>query len=250
MTLAEPTFPPLLNGRVVIKGDSPRDLAVRGAQKGELGAGDTLWLQDTEQAELAIVLEPDDPLSRSAQMLPLAVAAAGDALANLTPPQVGVQFRWPATLLLNGAAAGACSLTIPHDCQPGDTPAWMVLGFSLRFAFEEGHEPGTMPGITSLVEEGGEELTTIDVLDTFSRHFLSLLDTWMNDGFADAVQNWSGRVEGRSETVDVPHPTGAMSGRVLGLDEDGNLLVRCDDGATAALALLDCLTPASPPEAG
>ena len=115
---------------------------------------------------------------------------------------------------------------------------------------EEGHEPGTMPGITSLVEEGGEELTTINVLDTFSRHFLSLLDTWMNDGFADAVQNWSGRVEGRSETVDVPHPTGAMSGRVLGLDEDGNLLVKCDDGATAALALLDCLTPASPPEAG
>ena len=250
MTLAEPTFPPLLNGRVVVKGDSPRDLAITGAERGELGAGDTLWLQDTEQVELAIVLEPDDPLARAAQMLPLAVATAGDALAALTPPQVGVHCRWPGTLLLNGAAAGACTLTIPPDCQATGTPTWMVLGFTLRFAFDESHEPGTMPGITSLVEEGGEELTTIDVLDVFSRHFLSHLDTWMNDGFADTVQNWSGRLEGRSETVEVPHPGGTVNGRVLGLDEDGNLLVKGADGATIALALMQCLDRAPSAEAG
>ena len=117
MTLAEPTFPPLLNGRLVVKGDSPGDLAIAGAQRGELGAGDTLWLQDTNQAELAIVLEPDDPLTRSAQMLPLAVAAAGDSLAALTPPQVGVQFRWPGTLLLNGASGRQL-----HTDDPGILP--------------------------------------------------------------------------------------------------------------------------------
>ncbi len=249
MTLAEPTFPPLLNARVVVKGDSPNDLAIAGAQRGELGAGDTLWLQDTHQVELAIVLEPDDPLTRSAQMLPLAVAAAGDSLAALTPPQVGVHFRWPATLLLNGAAAGRCELTIPASCQPAETPAWMVLSFSLRFAFGEVAEPGTMPGITSLVEEGGEELTTIDVLDSYSRHFLSLLDAWSNDGFGDAVKNWSARAEGIDETIELQHPAGAVTARVLGLDEDGNLLVRHDDGRTSALALLECLDRAPSAEA-
>jgi len=137
LTLAEPTFPPLLNGRVVIKGDSPRDLAIAGAQNGELGAGDALWLQDTMQAELAIVLEPDDPLRKSAQMLPLAVAAAGDSLATLTPPQVGVQCRWPATLLLNGADVGNCALIVPASCEPTETPAWMVLSISLGLALDD-----------------------------------------------------------------------------------------------------------------
>ncbi len=72
----------------------------------------------------------------------------------------------------------------------------------------------------------------------------------MNDGFADTVQNWSGRLEGRSETVDVPHPDGAVNGRVLGLDEDGNLLVKGADGATIALALMACLDRAPSAEAG
>ncbi len=247
MTLAEPTFPPLLNGRVVIRGDDPRGLAIAGAQTGELGAGDTLWLQDTTQAELAIVLEPEGSLAQSAQMLPLAVAAAGDSLATLTPPQVGVQCRWPATPLLNGADVGKCSLTVPASCQPNDVPAWMVLHCTLRLTFDDAVEPGTTPGITSLVEEGGEELTTVDVLDSFSRHFLSLLDTWTNDGFADVVQNWSSRADGLEHPVELPHPTGAVTARVQGLDEDGNLLVKlAGSEQTTALALLDCLSRAAP----
>ncbi len=242
MTLAEPTFPPLLDGRVVIKGDNPRDLAIAGAMAGELGAGDTLWLQDTTQVEIAIVLEPDDPLTKSIQMLPLATAAAGDALASLTPPQVGVHFRWPGTLLLNGANAGACTLTVPSETKPTDIPAWMVLNFSLRFAFDDTAEPGTTPGITSLIEEGGEELTTIEVMESYSRHFLSLLDTWNNDGFGDVVNNWSGRVEGLEEAVDIPHPNGNVTARTLGLDEDGNLLIKTDpDANTTALPLIECL---------
>jgi BirA family biotin operon repressor/biotin-[acetyl-CoA-carboxylase] ligase len=242
LTLAEPSFPPLLDGRVVIKGDNPRELAIAGAQSGELGAGDTLWLQDTTQIEIAIVLEPDDPLSKSIQMLPLAVAAAGDTLAVLTPPQVGMQFRWPATLLLNGASAGNCTLTAPADCEAESVPDWMVVNFSLRFMFDETIEPGTTPGITSLVEEGGEELSTIDVLESYSRHFLSLLDTWTNDGFGDVSQNWAGRIEDINESAKLAHPTGTISGRPLGLDEDGNMLAKPDTGVnTIALSLIDCI---------
>jgi biotin-(acetyl-CoA carboxylase) ligase len=247
LTFLEPTFPPLLDGRIVVRGDSPLALAIAGADAGELGAGDALWLQDTAQVELAIVLEPDDPLEKAAQMMPLAVAAAGDCLAALTPPQVGVHFRWPGTLLLNGAAAGTCSLTVPADCGLREVPKWMVLNFSLRFAFDETAEPGTTPGITSLAEEGGEELTTVDVIESYSRHFLSLLDTWSNDGFADIAQNWGGRTEGLEEATRISHPTGALTARVLGLDEDGNLLVRpADGGDTVALALIDCITRAKP----
>jgi BirA family transcriptional regulator, biotin operon repressor / biotin---[acetyl-CoA-carboxylase] ligase len=242
LTLAEPMFPPLLNGRVVVKGENPTALAISGAQSGELGAGDTLWLQDLAQVDLAIVLEPDDPLDKSIQMLPLAVAAAGDCLSTLTPPQVGLQFRWPGTLLLNGADVGACALTAPDNCEAAAVPAWMVLNFALRFSFDETFEPGSTPGVTSLVEEGGEELSTADVLESFSRHFLSLLDTWSNDGFENIAESWSGRLEGLGEAVEIPHPAGTISGRALGLDEGGNLLVKPDAGdTTVALPLMDCV---------
>jgi biotin-(acetyl-CoA carboxylase) ligase len=226
LTLTEPSFPPLLEGRAVINGDNPRALAVGGASVGTLGAGDTLWLQDTTRVELAIVLEPDDPLSKAAQMLPLAVAAAGDCLGTMLPPQVGVQFRWPGKLLLNGAEVGECTLTAPANCKASEVPEWLVVNLSLRFAFDESYEPGTTPGITSLVEEGIEELTTADVIESYSRHFLSLLDTWTNDGFADVCENWGGRAEGVSEPAIIHHPDGSLKARVLALDEDGNLIVR------------------------
>ncbi|MBU2531685.1 MAG: biotin/lipoate--protein ligase family protein [Alphaproteobacteria bacterium] len=241
MTWIEPTFPPLLSGRVVIKGDDPEALAIEGAGSGELGAGDVLWLQDADAAHLAIVLEPDVALRTAAQMLPLAVAAAGDRLSSLTPPQVGVQFRWPATLLLNGAEAGACTLTA-SSCTAGDVPRWMVVSFWLRMTFDEAAEPGNTPGLTSLGEEGGEELTITDVLDSFSRHFLSNLDSWQNDGLSSIAATWSNRVEGRSEPVMVNHPGTIISATVRGLDEDGNLLVApADRGHTIALPLLDCV---------
>lgn len=249
LTLAEPSFPPLLAGRIVVKGDSPRSLAIAGVEKGELGAGDLLWLQDAAQVELAIVLEPDDTLSKAIQMLPLAVAAAGDCLATLTPPQVGLHFRWPGTLLLNGAATGECTLSVPAGSTPDHVPKWMIAHLSLRFAFDDTVEPGTTPGITSLVEEGIEELSTVDVIESYSRHFLSLLDTWNNEGFSEIAQNWAGHLEGLDGPVDVLHPAGPMTGRTLGLDEDGNLLVKpADGGDTIALSLLDCIARHSPAE--
>jgi len=242
LTLHEPTFPPLLSGRAVIKGEDPRALAVSGAASGELGAGDALWLQDTTRVELAIVLEPDDALTKAAQMLPLGMAAAGDCLATLAPPQVAVNYRWPGTILMNGGSAGDCTLTAPANCQPDEIPRWLVLALSLRFAFDDTNEPGTTPGITSLMEEGIEELTSADVIDSYSRHFLSLLDAWTNDGFSDVSENWAGRLEGLNETVTLEDKAAAIKVRTMGLDEDGNLLAKPTDGSNAiALELLECV---------
>jgi len=173
-------------------------------------------------------------------MLPLGVAAAGDSLATLTPPQVGVQYRWPATLLLNGAAAGELRLIAPAHCQPEDMPAWLVLHYRLRHAFPEDLEPGAVPGITSLVEEGGDELTTADVLASFARHFLSHLDGWQSDGFQNTAQNWQSRLEGR-ETADGDVNSHPQGGHPLGLDEDGNLLLKQAAGAIIARPLIDCI---------
>lgn len=236
-------------GRAVIQDEDPTALAITGAQRGQLGAGDALWLQDETRVKLAIVLEPDDPLTKAAQMLPLGIAAAGDCLATLTPPQVAVNYRWPATLLLNGADTGHCSLIAPAalGAEPAAVPPWMVLSLNLLFAFDDRSEPGTSPGITALTEEGIADLTTIDVIESFTRHFLSQLDTWTNDGFSEVVSNWAGRLESVREAQMIAYPGGALEGQPLGLDEDGNLLVRpATGGDTIALSLIDYIELASP----
>ena len=243
MSWTEPSFPPLLSGRCVVEGSDPLAEAVRGARSGELGAGDALWAQDDETARLAIVLEPDDPLAKSAHALLLAMAAAGDCIGALTPPQVGVFFRWPGTILVNGAAAGEVRL-VSAETDANAVPDWMVVALELSLGHAGDGEPGHDPDVTTLGEEGCDDLTTADVLESYSRHFCTWLNTWQNDGLVPVSQQWRKHVEGNDAPVAIRHAGETLTAKVLGLDEDGNLVVKPADGPARSLALLEAITPA------
>src|SRR5215467_3075405 len=105
MRVSEPQFPPLLEGHAVCADRTAFAEACRRARANELGAGALLWSRSLERAQLAIVLEPEVALERGLEMAPLLMVAAGDCLGSLCPPQVGVQYRWPRSILINGLPA-------------------------------------------------------------------------------------------------------------------------------------------------
>lgn len=222
----------------MVPGQPVPEQAVEGARTGALGAGDVLWDEDATHAHLAIVLEPDVSLVKAAQMLPLAVAAAGDCIGALAPPQVGVSYRWPATILVNGAPVGELTLAAPRG--PADAvPEWIVVAMSLRLRLTGTTEPGEQPDATALAEEGCEELTALDLLGSYARHFMTWLNIWQDDGFRPINLSWTERVEGRQQPVRLPDTTEDVT--VTGMDEDGNLLVKAAHTPARALSLLDVI---------
>lgn len=238
--LAEPDFPPLLNGRRIIEGQSPLAAAVAGATARDLGAGDILWDDNPDRVQLAIVLEPEVDLRRAAHMLPLAMVAVGDCIGALAPPQVGVTFRWPNTVLVNDAAVGRAD-AVASATTVDQVPDWMVVALDLRLRHgADRAEPGYAPDRTALAEEGCETLTNIQLIESYSRHFLTWLNIWQDEGFRAVHQSWIVRVEGRSEPVDIPD-FDETDVTVTGLDEDGNLLVRDEIGTVRSLSLLDAI---------
>jgi BirA family biotin operon repressor/biotin-[acetyl-CoA-carboxylase] ligase len=248
--LPDPVFPPLLTGHPVKAPLRPFEEACRRASRDELGAGDLLWSRNTVRAECAVILEPEIPLRRAVQMGPLMQVALADCLGALLPPRIGVHFRWPGTLLLNGAKAGETWIRgapVPRD----EVPEWLVVGFSLWLVHDfGGKEPGESLGETSFWEEGAGELTRSDLLQSFAAHFLTWLNTWQDDGFRPVSDSWIGRVEGREAPVDVVHGKERIYGRVLGLDEEAGLIVKTEAGATRVLPLLDVLETWAPEQAG
>jgi BirA family transcriptional regulator, biotin operon repressor / biotin---[acetyl-CoA-carboxylase] ligase len=239
MHLPEPVFPPLLTGRPVEAPRKPFEEACGRADRGELGAGDLLWSRSTARAECALILEPEIPLRRAVQMGPLMQVALADCLGALLPPRVGVQFRWPATLLLNGAKAGEtriCSAPARRE----DVPEWLVVGFSLWLTHDfGGREPGEALGETSFAEEGAGELTRTAILQSFAAHFLAWLNLWQDDGFRPVHDAWIGRVEGREAPAEIVYGTERIRARALGLDEEAGLIVQPEAGRTRVLPLLD-----------
>jgi biotin-(acetyl-CoA carboxylase) ligase len=233
MTLADPRFPPLLAGHVAREGADPAVEAARRAAAGELGAGDLVWSRDSARAACALVLEPDVALAACCQMFALGAVAAGEALGHLCPPQVAVEFRWPGTLLVNGAAAGRVRVLSPEGAREA-VPRHLVLAIEIDLAADARGELGEMPERTALAEEGAAHVTRTDVIAVVSKLLLAWLHTWSADGFRPIREPWLFRAEGRTREVEIE----GRRGRVAGLDEDGNLMLAGADGRVVSIACL------------
>jgi len=241
----DPTFPPLLAGHPINDSENAMAAAVRGIGAGQFGAGDVVWSRAVPKGELAIVLEPECPLSQALQMVPLALVASGDCLGALAPPQVAVTFGWPGDILVNGAQAGQVSAAWPAAAARDDVPDWLVVGFQVAL-MHDAHdmEPGMMPEVTVLAEEGCEELTRGRLIGSYSRHFLTWLNIWQDDGFRPVHDAWMVRAEGREEDKTYHLGGREIRGRTLGLDEEGNLLLKPGDGPARSLGLGNALKEA------
>ena len=210
-------LPPLLKGHRVEAGRDVLGRAASRAADGRLGAGDLIWADDSTAIDAALVLEPEVGRGACAQMVPLAAVAFGDALGAIGPPEVAVTYRWPNVLLVNGAEGGRLSLRMAQ----GD-PDWLVLG--LRVAVRppvhpDAAEPGLDTSRTTLWDEGCGEIESAALLSAFARHLVAGLHGWEQDGFGPVHRAWTARHEGRDGFV--------------GLDENGNMLVREGDETKA-----------------
>jgi biotin-(acetyl-CoA carboxylase) ligase len=233
MHLPNPRIPPLFTGHAV-KGAGPFDEACRRAARGEYDAGDFIWSRNTARASCALVLEPDVSLTRSCQMAALAAVAVGETLGHLCPPQVAVEFRWPGTILVNGGDAGSVRLALAATSGE-DPPAWLALGIDLHLqSRDRQHEPGLSKDFTSLSEEGAADVTSTDVIEALATRLLAWLHTWGDDGFRPVHDQWLFRAAGRTDDFSIEGQTG----RVAGLDEDGNLMLRNGDGRVTTYAYL------------
>jgi len=229
--LPEPTFPPLLTGHAVKRPARPFAGAVKGARSGRLGAGDVVWSRNANRLDCAIVLEPEVGRQRALEMLYVAMVALGDAIGAVVPPEVAVTYRWPQSILVNGALIGDMPIAMAPETGADGAPAWLVVGadIALRDDSRE-REPGHDPDRTTLFDEGCGEVTRTSLLESYCRHFLAWVHTWELDGFAAAHESWLRRAHDHEREVTIDCADGRLTGSFVGLDESGNLLLRTSAG--------------------
>ena len=72
----------------------------------EAGAGTLVWVGRFDLVELAVVLEPDEPLATARRAVFAGMNAAADALAAYCPPERPIEFAWPDSILFGGGLVG------------------------------------------------------------------------------------------------------------------------------------------------
>lgn len=237
--MPHPEFPPLLKGHAInhISGDTPLQLsdliakAEIGANSGIYSAGDILWSTNQDRAECAIVLEPEVQAEQALEMLPLTMVAIADSLGAISPPNLAVTFHWPNIIMANGAPIGKVDLRLPTPLSATQIPDYAIVAISLAIKWpssptEHHPEPGDNPNRTVLHEEGCGELDRTLIIESLSRHFLSWIDSWEQEGFKVVFDNWHYRAASKDMPISININNAQQKGDLVGFDEKAGLFLK------------------------
>ncbi len=214
-----PSFPSIYRPFAVTEDLDPFDQGILMAKE-DVEVGTLLWSARDEICECAIVLAPEKPREESLPVMLVAMLGLGDALGALVPPVVAVTFSWPDRIEVNGGVVGGIRMAIAETPNPTAVPDWLVLGFSV--ANKGGWRRDRRDGRhrTTLVEEGCV-IDPLDLLESFSRHFLAWVNRWQSDGIQPVQQAWISRAPEVGKEIEIDGQ--GRRGTFTGLDERGGL---------------------------
>jgi len=169
------------------------------------GAGTLVWVRRFDLVEFALVIEPDEPLKAARRTIYAGMAALADALAVHAPPERSIAFDWPATVFVEGAVVGGGELGWAKQAAEDKQPDWLVFGAMIRTNALAPLDEGFNPGVTNLEEEGFEDLGAGRLVESFARHFMSMVNRWQDGGCIEVAQSYLERLpaeEGFERTID------------------------------------------------
>ncbi len=176
------------------------------------GAGTLVLVGRFDLAEFALVLEPEEPLRGARRALYAGMAALGEALAALAPPEKPIVFEWPDSIRIDGGLVGGGRLGWPSGAGEDAVPPWLVFGGMVRTAAMT-DDPGRSPFATALDQEGFGETGAAGVVEGFARNFMRTLDQWQERGFGSIARDYLLRLA-------------PERGARFKLEENGDLVVR------------------------
>lgn len=179
------------------------------------GAGTLVHVGRFDLSEFAVVLEPDEPLRQARRSFYACMAALGDAIAVLAPPETPIAFEWPDAVTINMGLVGGGRLAWPKDAKEDDPPDWLVFGAMIRLVSMSEGDAGLRPLSAALEDEGFDDQAAVRLVETFARHLMVLLDAWQEEGFSAVSKSYLPRLASENE-----------KGIRRDIDDNGDLLRR------------------------
>lgn len=208
-----------------------RALAMKGAEEGTLVlAGEQTraksrrgqpWEAPQGNLYCALVTRPEYPLSNATQLAYVAALSLGKALAELLEPTT-LRYRWPDNILLNDAKAAL--VLLDAQSAAGGRCEWL----NIVVAVNVGCHPGlSLSPASSVHASGSPNVSVTQILEGYTRHFLSNINRWAEFGFEPVRKAWIQRADLVDEEVVLSVGDADIEGRFKGVGAHGDLLFEC-----------------------
>ena len=222
---------PYENGSVII---AARQTHGRGRQ-------DRKWISPRGGIWLSILLRPNFELSQVAlfpMLTSLALAVAIEKTLNLRP-----KLKWPNDVMINNKKVAGVLVDASIESNKID---YLVIGIGINFRIKPHNiskkikNSTNFSGVSTLVGKSSKASPT-----TLVQAFLSELEQLYIMTVANKLQGvrkeWLRRSSTIGKNVKISTPSGVVTGKAIGMDEDGALLVS-SGGKTQRLLVGDIRT--------
>ncbi|WP_110932524.1 biotin--[acetyl-CoA-carboxylase] ligase [Paenibacillus bouchesdurhonensis] len=189
----------------------------RQGRKWHSPAGKGIWM--------SLLLRPQLPLSSAPQLTLLSAVAVCRAVRAVTGVDVGI--KWPNDLLANGRKV--CGILL-ESVGEDEMIRYCIAGIGIDVNLESSDlPPELVPIATSLQIESGQKVDRAVLVGLILAEMEKLYGLYLEEGFAPIGHLWEALSITTGQDITVKTAQGEVSGRAMGLDENGGLLVIQED---------------------
>lgn len=174
----------------------------------------------------SVILKPEKWNPGPTPITLLGTLAAASAIEKVSG--LRIQVRWPNDLVMGGKKIGG---VLTETAQSVGGSRFLVVGTGINVnAYRQAFSVGIQKHITSLAEEAGRKFSRVSLLGALLMHLEEWYALYNQEGLLPLVEKWEELSHLKGQQVRVTCQDGSHLGMALGLDEDGQLLVRGETG--------------------
>jgi BirA family biotin operon repressor/biotin-[acetyl-CoA-carboxylase] ligase len=195
--------------------------AVQTAGRGRRGRS---WSTKRGNLAATLLMATDAPPLEAAQVSFVAALAAAELADACLGPDVA-RLKWPNDVLIHGRKAVGI---LVESGGRADGRLWLAVGIGVNLA----HAPQDVerPATAFAEHMGGRPPEPLAALEVLAARFEAWRHAWATQGFAPVARAWTLRAVGLGQACEARLPTRTLTGVAEGLDPDGALRLRLDDG--------------------
>ena len=227
----------------VTKGEGRRGapeglVVVADEQTAGRGRLDRRWIAPAGTSLLcSLLFRPNLPLAQAHRLTMISSLAAAEAIERVTG--LTASLKWPNDLIVSSALPAArgewrkLGGILTETGLDGDTLAFVVVGIGINVNVPAEVLPDVDPHATSILAETGE---TVDRSELLLALLSGIEERYgrLQDGVSPH-QEWSQRLATIGKPVTASTPDGVLHGVAEGVDPNGALLLRTQDGSVRRL---------------
>ncbi|MDE2486395.1 MAG: biotin--[acetyl-CoA-carboxylase] ligase [Alphaproteobacteria bacterium] len=196
--------------------------AVQTAGRGRRGRS---WSTRRGNLAATLLMVTDRPPVEAAQISFVAALAAAETADACIGPDVA-QLKWPNDVMIRGRkAVGILVESGPRE----DGRLWLAIGIGVNLA----HAPDDVerPATSFADHMAGAPPEPLAALEILAARFDAWREAWALQGFSAIARAWTLRAAGLGQRCVARLPNRMIEGLAEGLDADGALRLRLDDGS-------------------